>query len=102
MAELTPIQIADLAKKKQYIATLMNVATLFAQLDDTSASEGKYIVNKKWVSAPITDADVAEYGILAADVSNFFALMTQFNNLMSNKAVTPLQGRSFADMMRSR
>jgi len=93
---------ADLVKKKQYIATLMNVATLFAQLDDMSASEGKYIINKKWVSTPISDADVADYGILAADVSNFFTLMTQFNNLMTNKPVTALQGRAFADMMRSR
>jgi hypothetical protein len=102
MAEPTEFEKADLARKKAYIATLMNIATLFSQLDDISTSEGKYIVNKKWISKPITDADVAEYGVLAADVNNFFTLMTQFANLMSNKPVTTLQGRAFADIMRSR
>lgn len=99
---MTPYTDADLARKKAYIATLMNIATLFAQLDDISSSEGKYIVNKKWTTKPITDEDVAEYAVTAADVSNFFTLMTQFTNLMSNKPVTALTGRAFADMLRSR
>lgn len=99
---MTVLTEADLVKKKQYIAVLMNIATLFAELDITSTSEGKYIVNKKWITNAITDADVEEYGITAADVTNFFSLMTQFTNLMSNKPVTTMQGRTFADMLRSR
>ena len=99
---MTVFSDADLARKKAYIATLMNVATLFAELDIISTSEGKYIINKKWVSNPITDADVESYGVTAADVANFFTLMTQFTRLMTNQTTTPLEGRKFADMMRSR
>jgi hypothetical protein len=93
---------ADTAKRKQYIAVLMNIATLFSDLDVVSTSEGKYIINKKWVINPVTDADVESYGFLAVDVANFFTLMTQFTRLMSNQTTTPLEGRKFADMLRSR
>jgi hypothetical protein len=99
---MTILSDADLVKKKAYIAILMNVATLFAELDIISTSEGKYVINKKWVSSPITDADVAEYGVTALDVSNFFTLMTQFTRLMTNQTTTPLEGRKFSDMLRSR
>jgi hypothetical protein len=97
---MTVLSDADLVKKKAYIDILMNVATLFAELDTASLSEGKYITNKRW--STITDADVEQYGVTAADVGNFVTLMTQFTRLMTNQATTPLEGRKFADMMRSR
>lgn len=91
--------MADTDNKKLAIASIQNLAKEMAELSDRTNAMQLLITARGWSN--VVDADVQDKGITAAQVLAFVGLMTQFNNLMSGKAVTTTQGRTIADAVKS-
>ena len=91
--------MADIDNKKQAVATMQNIASQMSTLADQTSAMNLLFTARGWTS--ITDADVADKGITAAQVLAFVGLMTQYNRLMAGQAVTTTQGRTIADAIRS-
>jgi hypothetical protein len=89
----------DLAEKLLVVAKWKNVSKALAAMDDDIASDLKLITNRAWTT--MTDQELAELGITSARLTAYVALMTQFNRLMANQAVTTTNGRAAIDGVRN-
>ena len=93
-----------MAAKITYAQTLQQQLTAFAKYKGVFADLVSAYFNRGYNTGgatPIVDADVANLGIKAADVTNGITLMQQFANFLGNVAVTQGNYQSSLDSLRS-
>lgn len=91
--------MADIDNMKIAIGTLQNIAKTMSELADQTNAMQLLIASRGWSN--VTDADVADKGITAAEVLLFVGLMNQYNRLMAGQTVTTTQGRTIADAIKA-
>ena len=89
----------DLAEKLLLVSRFKNQAMAISELDDNIAADLKLITNRAW--GVMTDAELSDLGITSARLTAYVTLMTQFTRLMSNQAVTTINGRAASDGIRN-
>ena len=93
--------MSDLENKLLLIDRMQHVAIRAVELDDSFQDILGIIISRHWdtTGAP-TDQELTGLGIPATAIGDFVNLMVQYNNLMANRAVVPLNGRLVADAIR--
>lgn len=89
----------DLAEKLLLVSRFKNEGMEFYKLADTVAAELALITTRGW--STMTDAELAELGLTSARLNAYVAFLTQFSKLMSNQAVTTINGRAAVDGIRN-
>jgi hypothetical protein len=89
-------------RKQAFAREVQGVATALAQVSDKVADLNAVWLSRKLGSTdPVTDEDVADLRITAAQVTSFFSLADRLVKLMSNQSSTPIAGEDILNVLRN-